>query len=145
MSNTWVVIADSSRARIFTVDKPLSPLQELETLTHPQARLHEQDLTTDLPGRAFDSTGEGRHAMGQNTSPKEQESLKFAKRVADRLEAARIDGHYGKLVIAAAPRFLGQLRQHLSTTTTALIAQEIAKNLTQHPADEIRQHLPERL
>jgi len=144
-TTTWIVVADSSRARIFTVDKPLGPLQELESLTHPQARLHEQDLTTDLPGRSFDSGGEGRHAMSQNTSPKEQESLKFAKRIADHLEAARVDGQCDKLVIAAAPRFLGQLRQYLSTTTAALIEQEIAKNLTQHPVAEIRQLLPERL
>jgi protein required for attachment to host cells len=145
MSNTWVVVADSSRARIFAVDQPRGPLQELDILAHPEARLHEQELTTDLPGRAFDSGGEGRHAMGQGVSPKEQEALRFAKRTADYLEAARVEGRFDKLILVAAPRFLGQLRQQFSPPAAAAIVQEIAKNLAQQPADEIRQHLPERL
>ena len=32
MANTWVLVADSSRARIFAVDSPTSPLTEFRTL-----------------------------------------------------------------------------------------------------------------
>ena len=146
MSQTWVVVADSSRARVFTVQTPRGPLQELESLVHPEGRLHEQDLTTDLPGRAFDSSGDGgRHAMGQSVAPKEHEIQKFAKHVSERLEAARIEGKYDKLILVAAPKFLGQLRQNLSASAAALVFQEIAKNLSQHDAADIRRHLPERL
>ena len=34
MSNIWVVVADSSRARIFSAEKPASQLVEIETLAH---------------------------------------------------------------------------------------------------------------
>ena len=34
MSTTWVVVADSSRARIFTAKTSTSPLEELETLIY---------------------------------------------------------------------------------------------------------------
>ena len=47
---TWVLVADNSRARIFSSDKPASVLQEIQDLTHPEARLHEGDLVTDRGG-----------------------------------------------------------------------------------------------
>jgi protein required for attachment to host cells len=145
MLTTWIITADSSRARIFKTESPRGPLQELEVLIHPEARLHTQDLTSDFPGRTFDSAGEGRHAMGQPVDPKEQEAIRFAKHLADHLEAARVDGQFDKLIIAAAPKFLGQLRQHLSGQLTSMVTQEIDKNLTQHATKDIRNHLPERL
>ena len=146
MPNTWVVVADSSRARIFKAETPLGPLHELETLAHPEGRLHTQDLTSDLPGRAFDTTGEGgRHAMEQQVDPKEREALKFARQISEYLEAAQDESKFHKLVIVAAPRFLGHLRQCLSTRLNGLIAHEIDKNLTQQTAEDIRRHLPERL
>lgn len=145
MANTWIVTADSSRARIFTVETSRGPLRELDVLLHPEARLHEQDLTTDLPGRAFDSVGEGRHAMGQSVTPKEHEAITFAKEVADYLDKARSEGRYHKLLLVAAPRFLGLLRQNLSAATSGLVGEEIDKNLVQHSAEDIRKHLPERL
>jgi protein required for attachment to host cells len=144
MSSTWVVTADSSRARFFTVENRRGPLREIEVLVHPEGRLHEQDLTTDFPGRAFDSGGEGRHAMGQSVSPKEHEIIAFAKQIADYLEKARVEGKCDKLFLMAPPRVLGLLRQNLSETTAALVAQEIGKNLVQQSTEDIRGYLPER-
>ncbi|MFQ5935265.1 MAG: host attachment protein [Acidiferrobacterales bacterium] len=141
----WVLIAESSRARIFLVDKPRGPLRELETLAHPKARMHEQELTADLPGRSFDSAGEARHAMEPNTNPKEREAADFAKRIARRLDSARTENNFDKLVMAAAPKFLGRLRKELSTETLALVTREINKNLVQLDARTLRRHLPERL
>jgi protein required for attachment to host cells len=142
---TWVIVADSSRARIFAAATPLGPLQELETLAHPAGRLHAQDLTSDLPGRAFDSVGDGRHAMGQPVEPKEEEALRFARQIAERLDTGRKEGRYDKAVIVAAPKFLGYLRQCQSAPVTALIVAEIAKDLTRHMPEEIRAQVPERL
>lgn len=145
MNQTWVVVADSSRARIFQAEGVLGPLREVATLTHPEARLHTQELTSDLPGRAFDSVGAGRHAMERIVDPKEHEALMFAHQVATRLETAYNDGQFAQLVLVAAPRFLGQVRQTLSNQVAAAITYELDKNLTQQSAEDIRRHLPERL
>jgi protein required for attachment to host cells len=141
MITTWVVVAESSRAKLFAWDKPSAPLRELEDLTHPESRLHEQELTTDLPGRAFDSAGEGRHAMGQVVSPKQEEAVRFAKTIGDRLESGRVEGCFEKLILVAAPQFLGLLRDSLSDNTKKLVVKEINKNLVQHDAAEIRSRL----
>ncbi|MFO1434184.1 MAG: host attachment protein [Candidatus Competibacteraceae bacterium] len=143
---TWVVVADSSRARIFKAETALGPLQELAALAHPEARLHAQDLTSDLPGRSFDSSGQGgRHAMEQNLDPKENEALKFARQIAEYLEDGQNENRFAKLVLVAAPKFLGHLRQSMSDRVAALVSQEIDKNLVQQTVEDIRRHLPERL
>ncbi len=49
MKTTLIVVADQSRARIFKTETPVAPLIEKETLTHTEGRLHDRDLTSDLP------------------------------------------------------------------------------------------------
>ncbi len=85
MTKTWVLVADNSRARIFLAETRNGPLLEIEALAHPESRLHAQELTSDLPGRAFDSGGQGRHAMELEVEPKQHEVHAFAKQISDRL------------------------------------------------------------
>ncbi len=145
MATTWVLVADSSRARIFSTTSQIAPLHEVETLAHPEGRLHEQALTTDLPGSDRDSAGEGRHAMGTEVSPKQQESIYFARRIADHLDGAYSKQKYKHLIIVAAPGLLGILRKQLAANIVKHIVLELDKNLAQLNASEIRKHLPKRL
>jgi len=145
MSNIWVVVADSSRARFFTADKPNSALAEKKSLEHPESRMHEQELTSDLPGRSFDSGGQGRHAMGSAVGPKRQEAIRFAKEVTERLESERNHGGFHKLYVVAAPAFLGFLRDNFSNPMSGKVASFLDKNLVDHDAPTIRTHLPEYL
>ena len=143
MPSTWILVAESSRARIFSVASSSGPLVEIETLAHPEGREHEQDMTSDLPGHDSDKTGAGRHAFADETEPKEQEVINFAKRIAHHLDAARTSGNLTRLIVIAAPAFLGTLRGELNPQTSKLIIHEVDKNLSQHSADDIRHHLPE--
>jgi protein required for attachment to host cells len=145
MKNTWVLVADSSRARIFFTANTRGPLREIETLTHPESRLHEQQLTTDLPGRTFDSFGQGRHTKDMEIDPKQHEALIFVKQIADRLDRAREERQLEQLIVVAAPALLGMIRKQLSSTTAALVTLEMDKNITLLNAKEIRQHLPPQL
>lgn len=141
--NIWIVVADSAKARVLSADKPAGPLSEVAALEHPESRLRENELTSDQPGRAFDSAGQGRHAMGTAVEPKQHEVIKFAKEVADYLEAGRNAQSFGKLYVIAAPEFLGHLRGHFSSSLTNSIAGSINKNLVDQGIEEIRTHLPE--
>lgn len=145
MKPTWVLVAESSRARIFSADTPSAPLVEIKTLAHPEGREHERDMTSDLPGHHSDKTGSGRHGFQDETEPKEQESIDFAKSIAHQLESARIDGQLKQLIIVAAPAFLGTLRGELNDHIRKLVSFELDKNLSQHTPEDIRQHLPEHL
>lgn len=144
MKLTWLVIADNSRARIFSVDTHMGPMKELDSIVHTEARLHEQKMTSDLPGRGSGNGG-GRHAYQDETSPKEQENINFSREIANELDVARKAGKYKQLILVAAPGFLGNLRNQLTAQTQKLVSFELAKNLSQLSTEDIRAHLPERL
>lgn len=142
MPKTWVVVAESSRAKIFELDKRNLPLKELEGFAHTPSRVHEQQLTSDLPGRSNDSHGHGSHKMGTHTSAKQHESQEFAKTIGNHLDSARCQGKFDKLIIMSSPAFLGQLRKQLSSETRKYVHSEIDKNLVRHNTSEIQEHLP---
>ena len=113
-------------------------------MINPAARQGGRDLSSDRPGRAFDSGGQGRHAMGVSVDPKETELQSFARAIGERIEAARIGGDFSKLILVAAPHFLGALRKCIKNATRQTIVAEIDKNIVRQSPEEIRQSLPER-
>jgi len=143
MSELWVVVADQSKARIFTVSDT-SALLEAEELGHPEARELEQNLKSDRPGRSFDSKGKGRHAMSSPVEPAKQEAIRFAKQISDHIQLAHNEGRCGRLMLVAGPPLLGLLRENLRSLSGMEIS-EVEKNLGQYDAVEIRNHLPKRL
>jgi protein required for attachment to host cells len=144
MSKHWIVVADRSKARIFTVSESRGALQEVETLEHPEGREQSRNVNADRQGRAFDSSGQGRHAMGASVEPMEQDAIRFSKKVSEHLKAACHKGRCERLMLVAGPAFLGLLRKQLNTPPGVTVA-EIEKNLGHFDAREIRSHLPERL
>lgn len=142
MKTTWVLVADKSRARLFDWQSR-DVLSEIKTFVHPESRLHEQDLVTDRRGRAFDSAGEGRHAQQPSTSARQHEAESFAKELVSMLDHGRSRQEYERVVIMAAPQFLGQLRDEMPSELQKVVLQEVNKNLAQESADDIRKYLPE--
>ncbi len=142
MKLTWILVADSSRARIFTADTPSSPLEEIEDFSHIEGRLRDSDITSDLPGR-IKSTAGGGHAFEQPTDPKQHEADNFAHLVTQFLQDAHNANRFDHLLIVAAPSFLGLLRNQLPEQIKQLIRFELDKDLTKLSAANIRQHLPQ--
>lgn len=144
MKTTWVLVAENSRARLFHW-KSLDVLDELRSFSHPESRLHEQDLFSDKRGRSFDSAGDGRHAQEAPTSARQHESKTFARGIVTMLEQCRSRNEYEKLFIMAAPHFLGQLREEMPSSLQKVVVQEVSKNLAQQSIDDIRRYLPDSL
>ena len=143
MSSTWVVVAESSRARIFLTAGPRADLNEIEALAQPEARLKEHDLVSDSHGRASDSGGTGRHAMSRQVDQKHQEAKEFAKYIADHLREERTRNTFEKLIFIAPPAFLGLLRKAIHPCCAPLVAATVNKNLEQHDLADIKGHMPE--
>jgi len=144
MKLTWILVADTTRARIFTADTPSSPLEEIEDLSHSKSRLHDREITSDLPGK-IKSVGGGGHAYEQPTDPKKYEAEAFAHSIAQHLEDAHNEGRFEQLLIIAGPSFLGMLRSNLPEQIKKLVRFELDKEITSLSAAEIRQHLPQYL
>ncbi|GAB6140576.1 host attachment protein [Methylosoma difficile] len=141
MKLTWIVVANNTSARFFTAETPSSDLVEIESISHPEGYLHDREITSSLPGRIKSSDGSG-HALEQATDPKYHEADKFAHTVGGILSEALNENKYQQLLIIAEPSFLGLLRQCLSEQVKKHVTFELAKNITTHSLNEIRQHLP---
>lgn len=145
MKSTWIVVANNSQARFFTAETESSPLTEVETLTHQEGRLHDKEITSDLPGKIKGEGGSDSHAFEQATDPKQHEAEHFAHQVASYLEAAHNAHKFEQLLLVADPSFLGLLRNQISEQLRKLICFQLDKNITTETPAEIRLHLPKYL
>jgi protein required for attachment to host cells len=145
MPSIWILSANGARAAIYSADSPTAALVELASLEHPEVRAKEMELTSDRPGRTFDSFGTGRHAKSSEVGPRQTEEIRFAREVVDRLEQGRVGHAFDRLVVVAAPTFLGHLRDSMSAPLAAVVSLEIDKDYTALRPDELRSKLPERL
>jgi protein required for attachment to host cells len=139
----WILVADAARARVFRLEGPgmrLAPALERELIS---LNIPSHEIASDRPGRAFDSLGEGRHAMAPSTDPKRYEKQRFAHGVAELLDKQRRQNSFQRLVVVAPPQMLGDLRNAMSAELKKLIETEITKDLSKLSADQIEQHLQE--
>jgi protein required for attachment to host cells len=126
---TWILIADAAHARVLQTHghgKPLIPVPDFEM--HAELpRSH--DLGSDRPTRTQDSMGSSRHAVEPRVDPHRELKRGFAVRVAERLEVAVTANDFDRLVIAAPPTMLGDIRHALHKRVKDLIVAEVAKDL----------------
>jgi protein required for attachment to host cells len=133
----WLLIADSARARLFTVDRRERCLAVLGEWSDDVASGKTQDIQADRPGRTFDSAGQGRHAMEPTSSPKGIAKSRFVAILADNLAVEAKRQAFDELHVIAAPRTLGELRELLDASVKARLASEEAKDLTQLSRPEL--------
>lgn len=145
-----VLVADESEARIYAIERADGQLQLVGQLSDPAARTHDRDFKSDRPGRVFDhapsATGRrgavAHHGTGGERTPREHEAEVFARRISDELQGAMAHQSFDRLVLMAAPKFLGELRRALPDPLRALVKAEIHKDLVHQPVSVVREHLP---
>ena len=140
MATTWIVAADSSRARVLQVAHPEQKLFEIEDLLNPEGRLQDREIASDALGRWSGPDRPGGNSMQGGAGPAEHAVELFAKRIGDYLDKARTDHRYDHLCIMAPPKFLGALRQALSKEVQKLVADEIPKDLSWLSAPELERY-----
>ena len=140
MNTTWILVAHRGGARLFENAGPGKGMQLVEDIPHPEGRLKSGEINADRPGRAFDTFGR-RHGVSQEHEAADQVSLMFAKHLCDKLEKARAENRFGKLVLVAEPRLLGELRAALDNHTAALVSSTVDMDLAGVDNRDIPKHL----
>lgn len=130
---TWFCVADAGTARIKQQMALRGPLESIATLNHAP---YEHGRYEEA-GKTQESVGGSRHGFQDADGPIRREKREFAAVVAEYLDAAARRGAYHRLVLAAPPKFLGDLRAALGTKAKALVAGEIAKDLTKESDAEL--------
>ena len=142
MPTTWIMAADSSRARIFEIADPERRLREIGEFNHPEGRANNRELISDADGRfSAKHVGPGGDSSGQRVTPVEHETELFSKTLARYLDKARNEHRYEKLYLIAPPEFLGLMRENLSKEVRKLTAEEINKDLSWFDARDIERHI----
>lgn len=139
-----VVIADVAQARILHFFRDEKRLVECSTLINKEGTTPERDLTTDTAGRAFDRVGAGRHAI-HDADARLHGAQAFAKQVAKEMDRQCETGRVSRIIIAAAPKFLGLLRKALSRHCQRLVVATINKELRHLSEDDILVQLADEL
>lgn len=137
---TWVLVTNGGQARILENAGPGKGLVPVKGLAFEDSHLKAQDIVTDRPGRSFSSVGHGRSAMEPKTNPVDQREAEFVRALADVLEEKRGEGAFSRLIIAAAPNALGDLRPALSEGVRKTIISELPKDLTNIPTADLGKH-----
>ena len=133
MSRIRILVADQAEAVFYDAASPGKPPTEVGRITDPAAHLHDRDFSSDRPGRYHASIGGGRHAFGHENDPRHFEAVRFARRIARRLDEARRRDEYEQLVVIAGAPFLGVVREELSKPTRERVALELRKDLVHSP------------
>jgi len=136
----WVLLADGAQARVLEYRGQGEGLAQVEGMIFKQEHLENRDIMADKPGRAFSSSGTGRAAMAYPTDPAQHRETTFIAELADILETALQEGAFDELIVAAAPRALGDLRKSLTDGVRTRITAEIDKDLTNIPPDKLEKH-----
>ncbi|HET9473201.1 MAG TPA: host attachment protein [Steroidobacteraceae bacterium] len=144
-----IVVADQAEARFYDALAFARPFKFTGALTNPVAHLRDQDLTSDRPGRVFNSAAvpgrrrgaSARHSTGDERTPRRHATHLFALRVAAELERARRAGRFERLVLVAAPAFLGELRAALPTALRPYVTATVAKDIVHHADSDVRRYL----
>lgn len=145
MRETWVLVADSARARLFSLGAGAIRLEEIGDFINAATRMPGHQLEHAPPSRVHDRFGESRHAIDPRTPPRDKAAAKFASVLGSELERGHAERRYRDLVLIAPPRFLGVLNGTLGKHLRESVVLEVAKNLTRHSAATIRAEIPLRL
>lgn len=137
---TWVVIADGEKALFLEnrtdAEDPFLQVFRVDEQDNPPTA----EQGTDRPGRMPD-TGMGQRSAVQEVDWHRLAKERFADDLADTLYAQAHKGRFDRLVICAAPRVLGDLRDKLHPEVAGRVVAEIPKTLTNHPLDEVERVL----
>ena len=139
----WVLIANSSRARLFERDPDNGAMRELAAFVQPSARERGTALADDRPGQTM--KGVARTQYEPHTDPHEREQRRFAHDLAHRLEEGALGHRMGALVVFASDPFLGMLRAEFGHAARVLPGKHVPRDLTTFQGADLEHRVTEAL
>lgn len=137
---TWILVADGEKAlfleNIGDGELPNFEIRRVEEQDNPPSR----EQGANRPGRMNDGGTAHRSAV-EDTDWHQLGKERFAAELAEMLYKMAHRGTFEKLVVVAPPKILGEMRQQLHKEVQDRIVGEIAKDLTNHPVDQIEKML----
>lgn len=140
---TWILVADGSRARIFT--KGYKKLENVMGQDFVGENLKDSEIYMDKAGRSYESANPMRHAYEPRTDWHQYNKELFAKELCAVLDKANENSEFDELIIISPPKTLGDIRGHLCKQTIAKVTAEIPKDVTKFTEHELMGYLEKEL
>ncbi len=140
---TWVLVADGGRARVLSSESRVKPLQQVAHLSFASDAPMTHEIGAARPGRTHESQGAVRHAYEPRSDAHTSLKEAFVRSVLDAVAIEHGKGAFDHLIVVAPPAVLGFIRAAMPQALQAVLAGEIAKDLTKIPNEQIRSHLPD--
>lgn len=151
----YVLVADGRKMLFFRNegDEAYPNLEVVSAAEQKNPKTAEQG--SDQPGRSFASagtpsagnistqTGAHHRSAYSDTDFHTLEETRFAADAAEMLKKRALANEFEKLLIVAPPTTLGELRKHYHKEVEQRLVGEIAKDLTNHPVDQIEKIISE--
>jgi protein required for attachment to host cells len=138
----WVLVADSGRARIFSLQRKPAGFSEVQELLSDSRHETTTDLMTDASGRTADvKGGPSSHTLQPRSDAHNLAEQAFSSRLVKYLEQAAGKKLFERLVIIADPKTLGRLRRNMSKSLAAHISHEVNRDVVGLPPDELERRV----
>ncbi len=137
MKPTWILVCGRDGARLFEHSGGEKKIRLVETFSHPEGRLKEQDIVSDRAGRNFHRIDKVSHSGGKSGDPIAHSDRLFVEELADYLKKGRESSSYRRLYLVASPRLLGILKEGIDSETMKTITGFHEKNLSHFPEEEV--------
>jgi protein required for attachment to host cells len=134
------VIADGEHVR-FVRPAEDNALRSDGAMDSFAAHKRSSDLGSDHPGASYHTGSSAHHSLAPRHDRHTLEKEKFARFVAERLNAAGAAKAFDELVIVAPPHIVSVIRQELDTATDAKVIGTLAKDLVKTPDGELWPHV----
>ena len=95
----------------------------------------------DAPGSQQGARGMAGHGFERPTSERRQRRESFAAHVIDETDRIFHANGYDRLIVAAAPKMLGALRDDMPDALKSVVRAELDKDLVKTPLLELPDHL----
>lgn len=143
---TWILVADGAQAKVFEHAGPGKGLRIIDGLQFEQEPLQAREIMADRPGNSIGSQG-ARNSGGveYSSDPVAVRERRFVEGVAEELEKHLQAGAFDRLIVAAAPTALGDLRHAFSKGLKDKLMAELPKDLTNLPTPKLEAHFADML
>lgn len=140
--DTLVVVLDGEKLLMFRNEGdekyPNLVLDKKEEQDNPPDR----EQSANRRGRVHESVGSHRSAY-EDTDFHQLAEDRFAAEAGELLKSRALSNDFEKLIIAAPPNTLGELRDHYHVEVKNRLIGEVDKELTGHPVAEIEKIISE--
>lgn len=137
----WILVGNSSRARLFSADASGDDWTLLEEFHHDDSRARNDELRNQ-PENPNAGTLHGPAPENEPRGRRELEHERFARELCERLDRGVDNAQFSRLIIAAPPEFLGRLRREMSTRVRQRVVLDLDADYSNVPVRDLPTRVP---